>query len=315
MSFTFGIKLPGFNKKIWVNEITSKLYRDLVKSLYNNDTEAFLQQLERIVEHVSPGILQEGLNVVDKIILLLYARSICISPDLKLKGKCSSNGKEFEVTLQIEKLLTKLENISYTRTVEHEDVVIVHSVAKARDEKHFVGASDDEIFINQLASCIDSLAVGSTTVFFNKLSFEERVKIIESIPLVITSKVFDSVIAVEVELSKTKLLLINSPFTGASVVDLPVSTDTKVLLEFCRLIFNDDLNNLYKISFNLVNKANYTPEYIDGITPAEQLLYWTYFVQQAQKEQSEYDNMNKSKDAPKFGGQKIAGESPSEFTG
>ena len=85
MAFTYGVKLPGFNnKKIQVGEITSKLYKDLVKSLYNNDSTEFVYHLNQLIEHASPGILQGGLNAVDKIILLLQIRSICISPDLKL---------------------------------------------------------------------------------------------------------------------------------------------------------------------------------------------------------------------------------------
>jgi hypothetical protein len=294
MAFTYGVKLPGFNnKKIWVKEINSGLYKDLVKSLYNNDSTEFLYHLNLVIEHVSPGILQEGLNVVDKIILLLQIRSICISPDLKLKATCPDTGKEFECEIKIEELVSKLENISYTKVVQHQNITITHSIVKAIDEINFINILPDKLFSYQLASCIDLVILKETEVCFKQLQFEERLKIVENLPLSITTKVFDSLTNVEKELSQLKLLAIQSPWTASNVVSLPVSTDTNVLLEFCKLIFNDDLINLYKINLNLVYRANFTPEYVDNITPAEQLLYWTLYVQQIQKEHSEATSTTK----------------------
>jgi hypothetical protein len=287
MSFTYGVKLPGFNKKIWVKEITSKLYKDLVKSLYNNDNTEFLYHLNLVINYASPGILQEGLNVVDKIILLLQIRSICISPDLKLKATCPVTKKEFEYDIQIENLVAKLENISYTKQLTYKNITIVHSIVKAIDEVNFVGLSSDKFLSYQLASCIDSITIKEVNIQFNVLDFNERLKIVENLPLTVSNKIFDSLTNIEKELSQLKLLVIPSPWTSTNVVNLPVSTDTNVLLEFCRLIFNDDLINLYKINLNLISKANFTPEYVDSITPAEQLLYWSLYVQQVQKEHNE----------------------------
>jgi hypothetical protein len=67
----------------------------------------------------------------------------------------------------------------------------------------------------------------------------------------------------------------------------------------------------------LVNKGNFTPEYVEQITPAEQLLYWNYLVQQSQKEQEAYDSAQKGNNSstPNYGGQPLGKELPSEFTG
>jgi len=317
MGFTYGVILPGFNRKVWANEITSKLYRDLVKSLYNDDNESFIQHMFYVVEHVSPGILQEGLNVVDKIILLLNVRSICISSDLKLKATCPVTNREFEHEIRLEDLITKLRNINYVRTITHEGISVTHSIVKSKDELNFIEMTPEKAFSNQLASCIDSITVNDKHIDFNQLQFKDRLEIIEKLPLVVTSKIFCSVVEIEEELSQIKLLTILSPFADVAVVDLPVSTDTKILMEFCKLLFNDDLNNLYKINYNLITKANFTPEYSDSITPAEQLLYWTYFIQQHQKETEDQSSMLKSRESgPGFNGRELSGfETPSEFSG
>jgi len=314
MAFTYGVKLPGFNnKKIQVNEITSKLYKDLVKSLYNNDTTEFIYHLNQVIEHVSPGILQEGLNVVDKIMLLLQARSICISPDLNLKATCPDTKKEFDYTIKIEDLIVKLENINYTKTLIHESITITHSIIKAKDEIYFVNIVPEKKFSYQLASCIDSITVNDKALLFKNINFLERVEVIEKLPLTLATKVIESLTVVEENITKINLLKITSPYTNIGVIDLPVSTDTTVLLEFCKLIFNDDLINLYKLNLNLVSKANFSAEYVDGITPAEQLLYWTLFVQQTEKENSAHTSQTKS--GPGFDGKPatIPSNIPNEF--
>jgi hypothetical protein len=319
MSFTYGVKLPGFNnKKIWVKEVTAKDYKDLVKSLYNNDPTEFLHHLNQVIEHVSPGILQEGLNVVDKVILLLQIRSICISPDLKLKANCTDTKREFEYTVKIEDLISKLENISYNQTVTYEYTIVNHSVIKAKDELYFVGLETERYFSYTLASCIDSLSIRDKTVNFKELEFNDRIKIVDTLPFLITTKIYKSITTVEETLNNIKLLVILSPFTKKHVVNLPVSTNTNVLLDFCKLVFNDDLINLYKLNLSLVSKANFTPDYVDSITPAEQLLYWTLFVQQVEKENSDSNTIlqNKQTTAPGFDGKAIDLNlsTPSEFT-
>jgi hypothetical protein len=319
MSFIYGVKLPGFNnKKIWVKEVTAKDYKDLVKSLYNNDPTEFLHHLNQVIEHVSPGILQEGLNVIDKVILLLQIRSICISPDLKLKANCTDTKREFEYTVKIEDLISKLENISYNQTVTHEYTIVNHSVIKAKDELYFVGLENERYFSYTLASCIDSLSIRDKTVNFKELEFNDRIKIVDTLPFLITTKIYKSITTVEETLNNIKLLVILSPFTKKHVVNLPVSTNTNVLLDFCKLVFNDDLINLYKLNLSLVSKANFTPDYVDSITPAEQLLYWTLFVQQVEKENSDSNTIlqNKQTTAPGFDGKAIDLNlrTPSEFT-
>lgn len=317
MAFRYGIKLPGKNKKIWIKEITSKLYRDLVKSLYNNDTTEFLQHLSYIIEYVYPGIIQEDLNVVDKVLILLHTRGICINPDLKLKAKCPKTEKEFECTVRIEDLITRLEETNYTRVVVHENVQITHTVVKVKDELQFIDISEERFFSTQLASSIDSIMVNKDCLLFKDLTLEERLDVVEKLPLMLAAKIYESITAVEEDLSRVKLLTVRSPFTGDYIVDLPVSTNVKVLLEFCKLIFNDDLGNLYKITFNLVNKGHFTPDYVEQITPAEQLLYWNYLVQQSQKEQEAYDAAQKGNNSsmPGYGGEPLGKITPSEFTG
>ena len=88
MGFNYKIKVTGNKEPIWAEEIDFKLYKDTVKSLYSDDNESFILHTNKIIDKIVPNILEQGLNIVDKLIILLEARSVCIHPYLKLKIKC-----------------------------------------------------------------------------------------------------------------------------------------------------------------------------------------------------------------------------------
>ena len=94
-----------------------------------------------------------------------------------------------------------------------------------------------------------------------------------------------------------KLISINSPFTKKLAVDVPLTIRSDDIFSFLKLIFNDDLNNVYRLTYNLVSMAGFTPEYLDSITPAEQYLYWVLHLQKANKEEQEYNRANNSSDS------------------
>ena len=290
MGFTFNVKLPGFNNRVFRSrELSGALYRDVVKSLYNADDSAFIECLNNTCEYIIPGILQEDINVVDKLLLLINARAVCVSPDLKLSVTCFATKKQFNYTCKLDELYNRLEALNYTRVIEIEDFKITHSIIKAQHETYFFNAevNKEQLPYYQIASSVDSICIKDICAEFKGLSINERLKIIENLPVSISSAILKSLQDIEIKLAGQKLLYIKSPFADSVSVDMPVSTDVNALLQICKFIFTDDLTNLYKLLFNLVNYSGFTAEYLDSITPAEQMLYWSYYLKTQQKGESE----------------------------
>jgi hypothetical protein len=290
MGFTFNVKLPGFNNRVFrARELSGALYRDVVKSLYNADDSAFIDCLNNTCEYIIPGILQEDVNVIDKLLLLLNARAVCVSPDLKLNVTCAATNKQFNYTCKLDELYIQLENLKYTKIVEIEDFIVFHSIIKAQHEKFFfdTNINRSQLPYYQIASCIDSISIKDIKTDFKGLDIETRLSIVENLPVSVFNAVLKSMQNIEINLAGQKLLYIKSPFADSVSVDMPVSTDVHTLLQVCKFIFTDDLTNLYKLVFNLVHHSGFTAEYLDSITPAEQMLFWSYFLKTQQKEQSE----------------------------
>ena len=283
MGFLYSVYLPGFNKTVWVEEINSKSYKDLVKSLYNNDESSFIVHSNNLIEQIVPRILQEGLNVVDKLILLVNARAVSVNPDLNIKAICKETRKDFETVVKLDTIFDKLTNIHYKNITKYKNITVEHSIVKAKDEIHFLEKTPELLYIYQIASSIDIIRTENDILKFNELDFTTRCNVAENLPVQLNAQIIQSLFDTETKISKNKLLVVDSPFSKIPAVDIPLSTDIGILLQFSRMLFTDDLNNIYKLIFNLVTKLGFEGEYVDKLAPAEMYLYWALFLQENQK--------------------------------
>lgn len=301
MAFVYSIKLPGFNKEVWVKEITCRSYKDLIKSLYNKDDSSFIIHSNNLVEQIAPGLLQGGLNIIDKIILLVNARAVSINPDLKLKAICSTTKNEFEYNIALDDIFHKLSDIHYSHQTTIKGITVTHSIAKAKDEMYFLEQDIERLFIYQLASCIDKIETNDQSLHFNTLDFKSRCEIVENLPMETTTGVFKFLTVFEESLSKHKLLFVKSPFTEDVVVDVALSVDINMLRSFCKLLFTDDLNNIYRLCLNLVTDLGFTGEYVENMPPAEMYLYWAIHLQKEKQREDATKSVNND-NTPRFQG-------------
>ena len=297
MGFTYNVKLPGFNKEVWAKEICSKDYRDLIKSLYNNDFSSYVIHSNNVIEHIVPGILHEGLNVLDKLILLVNARAVSVSPDLKVKAVCKQTNKEFDYTLQLDTVFDKLSNITYKNTTNFKNITVEYSIIKAQDEIYFLEEDLELLYVYQLASSVDTVTVDDKVLNFRELNFKERCDIVEKFPIQLNNIILKALYETELKVSQNKLLFIESPYSKTPAVDLPLSTDINIILQFGKLLFTDDLNNIYRLIYNLVSKLHFQGDYLDKLAPAELYLYWSLYLQENQKASETTQN-----NMPSYGG-------------
>lgn len=294
MAFQYSVYLPGLNKTVWLKEINSRVYRELIKSLFNTDDSSFILHSNKVIEEICPGVVDRDLNIIDKLIILVNARAVCISPDLKIQVTCPATQKEFEYNVKLDTIFSTLNQIKYKNTVTYNTINVECSIVKAKDEKFFLEKEQEKLFLYQIASSIDKIKVKEKEIDFIPLSMEERITIIENLPSQIAVNVLQSLFNTEKELNKTRLLLVNSPYANVTAVDIALSTDIGILLQFCRVLFTDDLANVYKLIFSLVSQAGFSGEYIDNITPAEMYLYWSLYLQKAESENQQMNSASKN---------------------
>lgn len=284
MAFYYSVFLPGLNETVWLKEINSKSYRELIKSLFNTDSSSFILHSNNLIEEICPGLVKKQLNIIDKLIVLVNARAVCISPDLKIQVTCPTTEKQFEYNIKLDTIFDTLNNVKYKNLISYNNINVECSIVKAKDEVYFLEKDREKLFLYQIASCIDKITAKEKCIEFVSLSMEERIAVIENLPSQIAMEVLQRLIETEKQLNKTHLLLVNSPYAKTVAVDIALSTDISILLHFCKIMFTDDLTNLYKLIFNLIDKAGFSGEYLDTITPAELYLYWSLYLQKVEAE-------------------------------
>jgi len=276
MPFKLNAYLPSKKQEVQIGELYYKQYRELVKSLYNTDKKETIQQYNSILQDLCSDIKDIDITIEDKLSLLLTIRNYCVSPDLKLK--CTLPDKTtFNYTIPVDTIITKVKNINKSGKVTVDDIAVEYSSYKVRDEHVFLSNNKDILVV--LASYIDNIKTDTLNVDFKDFPLNERTMIINSLPQSVVNELIKSIVAKEEELNLIDLILVKDPTNDKTLLRLSCSVTFEVLQKMIEFLFTENLNNIYRTLYNAVKHLDFTPEYVDSITPVEIQVYWMYFMQ------------------------------------
>lgn len=297
MPFKLNAFLPSKNQEVQVKELTYRQYRALVKSLYSTQKKESVLQYNSVLYELCPDIINEDITFEDKLSLLLYIRNYCVSPDLKLKIT-EPNGNIFNYSVTIDNLIERIKGINKSGVIELEDMTISYSSYKARDEYVFNGNNKDISVI--LASYVDTLEYDSLKIYFKNYTLEDRVRMIDSLPYPVISALQKKLIEVETKFEELDFLVITKPFEQTPVLKVSQNITFEVLQQVIGYLFTEDLTNVYRALYNMVQHAGFSAEYIDSITPVEVQVYWMYFMEE-QKKKTESSSAGPGLNLPQVG--------------
>ena len=287
MAFTLNAYLPSKKCEVQIKELYYKQYRELVKSLYNTDKKETIKQYNSILQELCPSIEKLDITFEDKLSLLLTIRNYCVSPDLKLKGT-DVNKRDFNYSVTVENLIKLIHTVNKSSSLSWQGIDITFSSYKARDEHVFLNNNKDIFVI--LGSCIDTIKIEKEIVVFKDLTYEERARVVDSLPLELSNLIHKEITAIENKYELENFLVVKNPITGEAVLRLSKNITFETLQKMIEFIFTEDLNNIYRAFYNMVKFAGFDANYIDNITPVEMQVYWMYYM----KDLDEVKSVNKS---------------------
>ena len=294
MHYQHRVKLLG-NKETWAKEITFGQYKTIVKSIYNTDDSSFIYHTNLALQSNLNDEVYSELTVLDKALILLQLKAVSIEPDFKLKIKCEETKKDFEYTLPIDTLIKSFVLTDSLRTIDIEGFTIEFSLVKAKDEQYFVepyitSKDHEQYFFNTVVSSINSIKYKDQFVLFKDLNWDERVRLVSRLPAKLSSYIINNVSELEKLISINKLVSVRSPYTNKITLEVPLTTNIPSLIRFSKLIFSENLGNLYTLTYNLINKGGFTGDYLDSVTPIEMQVFWIYCQKQMEKESEQNDD-------------------------
>jgi len=220
---TFEIFVPSLNKKVKFKGLTTKQQKDAVKSALEKSFSgiAFASLLNSILNENS--LEKNDYLLTDRSYIIVSLRALSLSPNLKRDDNSNldltppiSNNVAFPDTLKAQEIVDG--NLKLTVSIPK---ISKDNLINAETKKKITPLPDDgdmpkeavgEIFINELVKYIDKLTINNSgtpsEIEFDKLNFNQKIQILENLPISINSLLIDYINKVKEE--EKKLFTINN---------------------------------------------------------------------------------------------------------
>jgi hypothetical protein len=289
------------DKRVIYKELKLKDYRNLVKSFLGDeiDPETVFVNTDSILQLTTELTSNEinNLNFVDYILLLLHIRSTSIGNHINLYTETNEN-KQLKIELFINNLIDIIFECFSSNILQdtiYNDIIVSYRLPTINDilfyEKNDI-CSVPTFFVQQVYINHEN------NVNLLKYSYEEREKIIQTLPVKIALLIDQQVNKIYTALNKINFFKSISSKKFNKV--LPFNTNTELLAFLLKLVFNTDLENMYNNIFILCKGANLNGMFLDNCSPGEFYLFTKKFeeLNQQQNKQENTQQYGSNNDLP-----------------
>ena len=275
--FLYTVFLPGLNKTVHLTELFFTEFKQLVKIITNNNDDLIAQAFDEIIKtHCIEDV--SHCTAIDKLLILLTIRMVCISPVLEMVVTCPETKKTFNCSIDISDINKIIENIRYpeeTKTYIN-DIEICYNLPSS------LYIPKD---IDSMQTVISSVSVGDITTY-------DIESVINRLPANILRDAKTFMSSIYTYMDNIELLKIASPFNiNAKPITLTANIFNGSVLELLKICFRRDLMSMYQLEYFLMSQFRTNYETLNATTPAELSIYVNLFKEeQKEKEKEQKDN-------------------------
>jgi hypothetical protein len=277
--FLYSAFLPSLNKTISLTEVSFSDYKQLTKLILNNNDEHIVTAFNEIITTTCKDSIND-ITFLDKLIILLTIRAVCVSPFLELIIKHPETEKPNNITFNILDVVDKIDKLSLFAelnniTVKYlNDIEITYGIP---DEFFFTKRED------AIISTIRKIHINNVDVTENKN------ELVELLPASVFRDAREHINKINDRINELTLLsVIFSPTDDNKNIKITTDLFSNSVLEFLKLCFKRDLTSMYELEYYLSSKLKIPYELISNSTLAELTIYINlYKEEQAAKEKAE----------------------------
>jgi len=276
--FVYTAYLPYLKRKVGITELKFNRYKDLVKNITNNNPVIITNAFDTLVKDLCIG--EEDINnlpFLDKLILLIIIRMVCISPDLELTATCPTSQKTFNFSVHLSDVINKLEAIEipddiYTTIKSYNNNELILELGMPSTLN--IGDKD----LNLLDTLIKKITIKGEDIT------DSKQQIIDHLPVFVLKDIKEYITYFNSCLQGINLLSVVSPYSNESI-DIPLNFFSDSIIEFLKICYKRGLMSMYELEYFLIGKLRLDYELLKNSTPAELNIYINLFRDEKKEEE------------------------------
>lgn len=289
--FSFGIYVPSLSRELTFKELLNKHYKTIIKYIQNEDSDRLCTYFDYLINELTYDDSEfHLLDRVDKFIIILSLRVLCVGSALETVCTCPTTNKEYKGNVDLIGILDKVVNLNAYkgRSIKIDDTFEV-TLGFPRDLTYKTAES-------MTSECISTISINDKTFYLSKFTKSERDDLLTQMPITFLGKVYNFMKEKYKIFNEITYLTIQSPYdTTIPATKLTFNLFNNTFLEFLEFIFGKSLNDYYDIMYILITKLNMQGEHIESCqTPAESLLYIKKYEKELAQQAKAHDSQQTS---------------------
>lgn len=281
--FFYTAYLPSNKKSVKLTELAFSDFKQLVKNILNDNNEIIGDAFEEVIRKCCSDDIKE-ITFLDRLIILLTIRAVCIAPSLELTYLNEVNNATYNLVFDITQIIEKLDNLNFIS--ELNNVEKVYSGVKVMygiPDRLFYKTNEESLF-----STIKRIEINGNDIT------DKKKDIIDHLPAAIYKDARSHVRMVKDRISQIALLSVKT--TDKEDKDLKITPDifNNSTLDFLKLCFKRDLASLYELEYFLTTKINLSWQTLATSTFAELMIYVGMFNEEKKRQHDAERQQNRS---------------------
>jgi len=274
--FTYTAFLPSLKKSVRLKELPFSEFKQLCKLIANKNDQHITDAFDNLVNELCLDDLTD-ITFLDKLIILLTVRAMCIKTQLELTIKHPETDKPYNLTFKIYDIIEKIDSADMfnkygRKEVQYNNIKIVYGIPSQfyfKTESEKISSLIKHIYINGV-DCVDNID-----------------QIIDRLPAIVYKDAKEHLQNIQDEISKLSLLSVQ--FNNIEEkIEITPNLFNKSTLDFLKLCYERDLISLYEMEYILCTRIELPVEIVRSSTLSELQLYINiYEEEQAARSRSE----------------------------
>lgn len=274
--FSLKLTLPS-GREVRLQEISNRVYFDILKFCENQDFEGFNMYLESIIFNEMRDI-----DIIDRLYIMLYYRMLFVSENIVFNSD-SLQGKFKEVKYNIRTILEKIEE-------QYGD----HSLIITEGDISITLGLPNTLFFKSVEdvynSVVKTVTYKNETVDLSTVTIEEKNTIISHLPIKVFTEVQKYTDRLSQTLSNFVLIEANTEF---DIQQHEINIISNGLMMFICSLFGGGLSAFYVTMFNFVSKLQMDSNLFFSITPIEMRVIFNIHTEEVEEQRRKENENNR----------------------